>query len=361
MSLTNCVFFLSNRASYYRSKPVLDLLSRDLEVELQIILTSSLLESEYREVKAEILNNYNNVVYLPLSEYDGTLYGMARSCGRLVERLSNHFNIDRPDIAVCFADRFELLPFALTCAYMQIPLCQIQAGEDSSNIDQKVRHAVSWLADMRFVSHPEAHNKLVHMGLKNNILTGCPSIDVIVDNDIRRPSIPDDHIVCIFHPHTNELYNAKVQLELLLNHVNRFLKDTEYKCYYFMSNNDPGHKDLEHLYKDQPFLKPIYNIPEKEYLRMLATSRCIVGNSSSGLREAGFLGVPALNIGGRQKDRIRGDNVIDCEFNNIYDNLHLVSKMKFESSKLFGDGKAAVRIVKEIKDYGRPKSSTTKT
>lgn len=325
-------------------------MNRDLEVELEILLTSSILDFDYREVKNEIINNYNSITYFPLSGYDGTLYSMARSSGGLIDRLSNHFNHSSPDIAICYADRFELLPFALTCAYMNIPLAQIQAGEDSGNIDQKVRHAVSYLADKRFTAHKQATSRLSKMGL-DSVQSGCPSIDVIVKNEINKPKIPEDHIICIFHPHTKEIYSARNQLEMLLSQVSRFIKETGDKCYYFMSNNDPGYKQLKEFYDENKLFKAIHNVPEKDYLKLLSTSKMIVGNSSSGLREACYLGVPAVNVGLRQQGRIRGSNVTDCNFGDIYITMKSIYGKVYMTNKLFGDGNSAEQILKELKAW----------
>jgi len=344
-------YFLSNRASYYRSKPVLDRLHRDLEIELTVMITSSLTYQAFEDVKNEIVQRYSRVSIIPFNGYDGSLYGMAFSSSRLSQSIAQFLDSAKPDFAICFADRFELLPFAMACSYMRIPLAQIQAGEDSGNIDQKVRHAVSHLSDMTFASHKLADIRLERMGVPLHYNTGCPSIDVIVNADIKRLNSAEDYIICMFHPHSKECHSADLQIEIVLKHIEIFLKETDYKCYYFASNNDPGHKHIERIYEDNSQVSVIQNMAEKNYLRLLAGSKCIVGNSSSGLREASYLGISAVNIGNRQIDRVCGKNVIHSSFSGIYDNIHIAVQKQPKPDKLFGDGRASNRIVERIKQW----------
>jgi UDP-hydrolysing UDP-N-acetyl-D-glucosamine 2-epimerase len=344
-------YFLSNRASYYRSKPVLDLLLRDLDIELNVMITSSLTYQCFEDVKNEIVRRYTRVSIIPFNGYDGSLYGMAFSSSRLSQSIAQFLDSNKPDFAVCFADRFELLPFAMACSYMRIPLAQIQAGEDSGNIDQKVRHAVSHLSDMTFASHKPALQRLTMMGVSNCYNTGCPSIDVITKYDINRYHSDEDYIICMFHPHSKESHSADIQIEIVLKHVDLFCQETGFKCYYFASNNDPGHLSIKRIYESNSQVSIIQNMAEKNYLRLLAGAKAIVGNSSSGLREASYLGVSAVNIGSRQENRVKARNVIQSSFSGIYDNIHKAVKKEPKPSKLFGDGRASERIVERIKQW----------
>lgn len=348
----NVTYFLSNRASYYRSKPVLDMLLHDLEIELTIMLTSSLTYQAFEDVKNEIIRRYIRVSIIPFNGYDGSLYGMAFSSSRLSQSIAQFLDSNKPDFAICFADRFELLPFAMACSYMYIPLAQIQSGEDSGNIDQKVRHAVSHLADMRFASHKYAIDRLNGMGLsQKSFLTGCPSIDVIVKSEIKRWDNGEDYIICMFHPHTKEMYSADIQMDIVLKHIDLFCNETDFKCYYFASNNDPGHVAIKNIYDNNSQVSIIQNMAEKNYLRLLAGAKAIVGNSSSGIREASYLGVSAVNIGDRQLGRVHGKNVIQSSFSAIYDNIHKAVKIQPKPDNLFGDGNASERIVGRIKEW----------
>lgn len=350
--MINITYFLSNRASYYRSKLLLDTLNRDLGVELNIIITSSLIVGDCAQVGAEIRNRYTNVATVPFNGYDGSLYGMAHCSGRVALLLSEQFKHGAPDLAICYADRFELLPFAMVCSYMRIPLAQIQAGEDSGNIDQKVRHAVSHLADIRFASHRHAQKKLEDMGLgKDSYNTGCPSIDMIKHHNINKINKQSKYIICMFHPHTKESFSADVQMEIVIKHVDLYCKETENKCYFFAPNNDPGSKRVKEVYENNPYIELISNVNEAKYLSLLAGAKCIVGNSSSGLREASYLAIPAVNVGNRQENRICGKNVIHSEFSGILDNIHKAVKMDLKQDMLFGDGIASTRIVERIKEW----------
>lgn len=354
-NITKVLYYLSNRASYYRSKALLDLFRADLTIELDIIVTSSLTYSEFDTTRSEILKRYGKLHTIPFNGYDGTPFSMAHYSGKLTQHIAQRLTYNVPDICVCYADRFELLPFATACAYMNIPLAQIQAGEDSGNIDQKVRHAVSHLADLRFVSHKYAEERLIGMELQNVYNTGCPSIDVIRINEIKKFDAGTNYILCIFHPHTKEIQSAKQQCEALLKAIHNFTKNNNYKCYFFASNNDPGFKEIEKSYKNYQSIEVITNLAEDAYLRLLAGAKAIIGNSSSGIREASFLGIPALNIGNRQEHRVRALNVVDCDFDNLDSAIKAIVEFKTYPSQLFGDGYASQKIYERIKEWKRQK------
>lgn len=344
------LYYLSNRASYYRSKVLLDKMNRDLEIDLKVMITSSLTTNSFKEVRNEIMSKYDKVVTIPFNSYDGTLFTMSLHSAKLTESITKYLNANETDVAICFADRFELLPFAMSCAYLNIPLAQIQAGEDSGNIDQKIRHSVSMLSDMTFASHKKAYKRLKCMKANQPRLTGCPSIDVIKELNIEKTNSVHDYFLCIFHPHTKELMRLETQVNMLLININTFLRENDnYRCYWFGSNNDPGYEQIMKKYQNK--ITPITNMVERQYLKLLAGSKFIIGNSSSGLREASYLGVAAVNVGNRQQDRVRDKNVIQTDFEDIYDAMKKASRMKVKPSKLFGDGNASDRIIKELKQW----------
>lgn len=337
--------FLSNRASYFRQKPLL--LKMKEEFDLTLLLTSSLLNVNQNNVFRDIISETFECHAITLRSYEGTLGSMAISSAELSYSAAIYLSREKPDALMLIADRFELLPVAMAAAYLNIPIIHIQGGEVSGNIDDKVRNSVSMLSDLHLVSHYEAYQRLTSMGLKHVFNTGCPSIDFI------RECAPEgekkDQVVCIFHPHTKEVEAASFQTEKVYKQVGSFCKQNGLRLYWFAPNNDPGHI---YVHSALEGVDVIYSLLGAEFIKLLASSRMIVGNSSAGLRESSFLGLPCVNIGKRQEGRVRAGNVIDSGFENIAEKMGEALLMKPEPSVLFGDGNATRRIIESIKQWG---------
>lgn len=353
-------YFLSNRASYYRSQALLDLMDDVQDIDLHIVICSSLTTPEFSDLRGNIIQRYKNAKTINMTGYNGDLFTMAYATGHLMVDCTQYLAETKPDVVVVYADRFELLAMASAAAYLHIPLVQIQAGEVSGNIDDKVRNAVSNLADMCFVSHEPALRRCEAMGIKNVFNTGCPSIDIIKNNNITRTGQTTvlKPLICIFHPHTKELGLVEQQTRKLIRGIDIYTQESGRKCYFFTSNNDPGYKMIKDIYKDNEHIEPILNMEGVEFLKLLAHAHCIIGNSSSGIREASYLAIPAINVGDRQKNRVHADNVIHCEFTNFYRKLVNPSIKKLKPSTLFGDGDASIKIVKILREtYGAKSKS----
>ncbi len=200
--MKNVYFFLSNRCSYERARVLLYELEEEKEIQLTLLIGGGLVDEEFSDLRSDIHSRFN-AIELDHGRADGTLQGMATVGTRIGRRVNDMFSRLRPDLLVLWADRHELLPVAMVAAYLQIPICHIQGGEDSGNIDQRVRHAVSMMSDLHMVSHDEAYKKLVSFGLNNVHQTGCPSLDVIDRLGIKRAKVLNDTVICLYHPHTN--------------------------------------------------------------------------------------------------------------------------------------------------------------
>jgi UDP-N-acetylglucosamine 2-epimerase len=138
-------------------------------------------------------------------------------------------------------------------------------------------------------------------------------------------------------------------------------KDDKYKCYYFESNNDPGFHSIKKQLTENKNIEPITNLTGVKFLRLLAGAHAIVGNSSSGLREAGFLGVPAVNIGDRQRNRFKSGNVFDCNFNKIKETIYEAVEYNPKPSTLYGSGTSSFHIIGRILEWHRKKLKNNKS
>lgn len=298
----------------------------------------------------------------------GNLVTAAKSTGLGIIELTSTFQALRPDAVVTIADRFETLATAIAASYMNIPLVHIQGGEISGNIDNKVRHAITKLADLHLVASEPARRRVVAMGEDpaRVHVTGCPSIDIaaqVADDPIIRHDIYARYkgvgpvlewrdrpfLVVIQHPVTTEPEASAQQAEETLHAAH----DSRLPTFWFWPNIDAGSDATSHAIRAfreriQPdnihFFK---NMPPEDFLRLVHHSAAVVGNSSVGIRECAFLGVPAINIGSRQNNRDRGRNVIDVPHDRsaiLTAIRDVLTRPRPEPEHLYGDGRAGDRI-----------------
>jgi UDP-hydrolysing UDP-N-acetyl-D-glucosamine 2-epimerase len=279
----------------------------------------------------------------------------------------------KPDIVVTIADRFETMATAVSAAYMNIPLAHIQGGEVTGNIDEKVRHSITKLADYHFVASESARERVIKLGENPEMVfnTGCPSIDLAaevmespaMDFDLYekyggvgpKPDLKNGYVVVMQHPVTNEYADSRMQIEETLHAV----KNLEIPVLWFWPNVDAGADGTsagirsyreKHNSTNMHFFK---NMEGDDFLRLLINSKCLIGNSSVGIRECSFMGVPVVNIGSRQSGRDRGDNVADSGYdsNQIQEAImgRIQNKM-IKPSFVYGGGDAGVKIANCLKD-----------
>ena len=307
---------------------------------------------------------------------------MAKSTGLSIIETSTFFENHKPDAVIVIADRFENLSVAISASYLNIPLIHIQGGEVTGSIDEKVRHAITKLSDIHFVATKRSKKFLIKMGenKKNVFLTGCPSIDIAfkakskLSKDFFKknkgvgnvPKYYEKYIVVMHHPETTKFNETYSQI---LQTINAILKLKDIKIVWLWPNIDAGSdiisKQLRILRENKlasniSFFK---NFTPENYIKLIYNSECLVGNSSSGIRESSFLSIPVVNIGSRQKNRERGLNVIDVEYNQnqIFNAiLKQMQNRKIKKSFIYGDGFAYKKIVNLLSKIFKKKISVEK-
>jgi UDP-hydrolysing UDP-N-acetyl-D-glucosamine 2-epimerase len=337
---------LSNRCTYTRQQILLEKMHEDKDIDLHIVVTGGLLEKGCEGVLNDIISRFNTyAIDIFNFNYSGNLEDMARYVGRLGGEYCDALIDIEPDCCVVIADRFETLPFANVAAYLNIPLIHIQAFEKSGNIDDKVRDAVSALADVHITSHFYATDRGLKMGYRNIYTAGCPSIDFCKEVEDTKPEEP--HLIVMYHPLTTNIVGSVKDTVAIMTQVKTYAEKTGTKIYWFGPNNDPGYKGIKQLLEESG-IEYISNIDGREFYKLLKQAQMIVGNSSAGIREASYFGVKAVNIGERQKDRVHGPNVIHCESDGVLRAMW-EDKPIFKSN-LFGSGNASEKIIKVIKE-----------
>jgi len=359
---------ITARPSYSRFRSALEALKAHDDIELQVVAAASALLDRYGSVVDEIERDGFEIaskVYMVLEGEQPSM--MAKTTGIGMIELATALDNLRPDFVVTIADRHETLATAVAAAYMNIPLVHIQGGEITGSIDEKVRHAITKLADYHLVSTERARGRVIRMGEdpETVVVTGCPSIDIAA-TVLEAPALDFDpmqkyggvgaeidlskgYLVVLQHPVTTEH-------ELARQHVQETLSaaaGSGIPTLWFWPNPDAGSDGTSrgirafresHNPSNLHFFK---NMAPTDFLRVLYHSSCLVGNSSAGIRECSFLGVPAVNIGGRQAGRDRGANAVDVDYDRaaIADAIRRqTTHGRYPSDTLYGDGAAGPRI-----------------
>lgn len=354
-------FFIFNRATYSRIKILIDRMSKSQFFKVTVVLSNSLLKEEYGNAQDYITKAHNGVDFhfLDIVYEHATHVNSALAAAEILQKATLFLEKNKFDAVVVIADRFETLPAAMAASYLNIPLIHIQGGEVTGNIDEKVRHSVTKLADYHLVATRLAKEYVIAMGEHSNRIhmVGCPSLDVIQSGRIRRFRDNRRYIVCIFHPETENTKEAYSQTETVLNAVVDFCNKNMASCYWYWPNPDPGREEvlrlIESAHKKYPsiLIKSINKTPEA-FLTQISGSRFIIGNSSCLIREASCLGIPAINVGDRQRMRERSWNVVDAD----YDVPKLIKAMeeqdnafRYARSFLYGNGESTYYIMEILK------------
>ena len=366
MSQRKVCVVVASRANYGRIKSVLQALRARSDVTLQIVATASALLFRFGKVVEVMAADGlapDTQVHVVLEGDSPT--SMAKSTGIAITELATVFDLMRPDIVLTVADRYETLATAIAASYMNIHVAHTQGGEVTGSIDESVRHAITKLAHFHFVTTDLSRRRVLQMGENEShvYLTGCPSIDAIATLDMTlQPEIltrnggvgadlnlSQPFLMVLQHPVTTEHQAAGEQILQTLKAVSRIAMPT----LWLWPNIDAGTDAISHELRsfretEKPdWLRLHRNFPVEDYARLLANCACIVGNSSSALREGAFLGTPAVNIGTRQFQRERSTNVMDAppEADAIEAAIrHQVAHGRYPGDPLFGDGLAGERI-----------------
>jgi UDP-hydrolysing UDP-N-acetyl-D-glucosamine 2-epimerase len=364
---------IHSRANYARIKEVLKLLQANNNCDLQIVVGASGLLFRFGNV-AEIVENdgfkISRKVYAAVEGNEPVV--MAKTTGLLLIELSQIFYDSSPDLVVTVADRHETLATAAAASYMNIPVCHTQGGEVTGSIDDSVRHAITKLSHLHCVSTKKSFENVVQLGeeVDRVHLTGCPALD-IVKNTPFEPHIEilsryfpqrdlsefeNNFVIVSQHANTHSYKQARNEVLETLQAIRRLQLPT----IWLWPNIDSGSDSISKLLrefrdfeKDFPILF-VRNFKPAEYVNLLRTCSCLIGNSSSGIRESSLIGNPAVNIGKRQSGREIGENVSTVPHKSELI-LSAIQKQiqhgPYQPNFLYGDGNAAAKIADLIMNH----------
>lgn len=359
---------VGSRANYSSIKSAMAAIQQHSDLELQVVAMASALLDRYGQVVDLIEEDGFNIderVYM-LVEGENPLT-MAKSTGMGLIELATAFDRLQPDIVVTVGDRFETMSTTLAAAYMNIALAHTMGGEVTGTIDESIRHAVSKFAHIHFPACDDAAERIVKLGELPETVhnVGCPRIDLVADlidnvDQIDLSHLFDDgvgnkldldqpFVLLSQHPVTTEYGTGEEQI----NNSLRAIKETGLPAIVLWPNADAGSEDIargmrkfrEH--EDPGNFYYFKNLPTNIYIALMKKTACLVGNSSSAIREGAFIGTPTVNIGSRQNMRQRGNNVIDVDNNQQQIKSAIESQVEhgaYDMEPIYGDGKAGERI-----------------
>lgn len=359
-------FVINSRANYARIKSVLMEMQKRKDCEIQIVVGASGLLFRFGSVVEVIKRDGFNVDREVYSVVEGNEpIVMAKTTGLAILELSQVFSELKPDIVVTVADRHETIATAISASYMNIMVAHTQGGEITGSIDESVRHACTKLSHLHFPATQSAYENIIQMGedKKRVYMTGCPSLDFIDENKSKNlnnilnkylmnpTGIQDlDFLLVLFHPDTQHyLEVSNSTCEIL-----RAIKEIDLPTIWLWPNVDAGtdfiSKELRKFRETNPRSKIqfVRNFSPEEYITVLNHTKCIIGNSSSGIRESSRTGTPSITIGSRQSGREVAENVIllnEIDSDNLKNAIiRQIKHGKYNPSNLYGDGRAGARI-----------------
>lgn len=361
---------VANRANYGRVKPVLMAIRDHRDLKLQLVVGASMLLERYGKavdvVEQDGFVPDKRIYYMLEGECLST---QAKSTAIGIIELSTAFEELKPDVVITVADRFETMATAIAASYLNIPLAHIQGGEITGNIDEIVRHAITKLSHYHFPATEESKERLLKMGEEEwrVVNTGCPSIDTLMQQDLALKNcegfinqgvgsaidLKKPFILVTQHPVTSELDEGYEQIMTTLEALKEFEEQKLVLWPNIDAGSDKVSKGLRMFREHNRALPYRYykNFPPEIYNCLLANAACLVGNSSSFIREGSFLGTPAVIVGDRQEGREHGDNILCVE--NVGEEIReaiesQIAHGKYPSQTIFGNGTAGIQIAEYL-------------
>lgn len=342
----------------------------DSELQLQVIATGMHLSPEFGLTYQMIEKEFKIDKKIEVLLSSDTAVGISKSMGLAQISFAESYEELKPDIVVVLGDRYEIFSAVTTAMIARIPVAHLHGGETTEGaFDESIRHSITKMSHLHFTATEEYRNRVIQLGehpsrvfnvggmgienIKRLKLLSKEEFEKSIDFKLNKKNI-----LVTFHPVTLENSTAKFQFQELLNAIDE-LQDTN--IIFTKANSDTDGRAInqmidEYVSKNSHKSVGFTSLGQLRYLSALQYVDAMVGNSSSGLAEAPSFKIGTINIGDRQKGRIKADSVIDCEptkesilkaFDKLYsqDFKYLIQVTK----NPYGDGCASKKIVEVLK------------
>lgn len=355
MSNFKIIFVTGTRADFGKLLPLIQVSQRISNFEIEVFVTGMHMLRNYGSTYKAVERYFKSKVYKSFNNKLGN--DMALVCSETMKNFHNYIKKRNADLVVLHGDRVETLACATVAALSNIRICHIEGGEVSGTIDESIRHAVSKFSQIHLVCNQAAKKRLQQLGeLEDSIeILGSPDIDIMFNSNLPKINSVKKHYaiefkkyaILIFHPTTTSFVDTKIELNGLLDAIKK--DENNYVVVY--PNNDTGSELIIKNYKKKLTSERFRIIPSiefKSFLVLLKNSKFIIGNSSAGVREAPVYGIPTINIGARQNNRAKFENIIQCSPNttDILSSISKIKNYKAENFFEFGDGQSSIRFKK---------------
>jgi UDP-N-acetylglucosamine 2-epimerase (hydrolysing) len=352
------LFLTGTRADFGKMKPLITEVDKLPRFESHIFATGMHLLSLYGSTINEVKMVFQNI-FPHFNQTAANRYQMDLVLANTIQGLGLYVRELKPDLIVVHGDRIEALAGAIVGALNNILVAHIEGGELSGTVDELIRHAISKLSHLHFVSNEDAKQRLIQMGENdsNIFVIGSPDVDIMISNSLpsinealKRYEIPfEEYLIFMYHPVTTEL-------SVLREHINSILEalvESQKKYVAIYPNNDSGSEmiieSIDKLNGNNNF-KIFPSIRFEYFLTLLKHATAIIGNSSAGIREAPVYGLPTIDIGSRQRNRFQWPTIMNVPVDRveILDAINNLPK-KAQATFNFGNGNSAVAFANILK------------
>jgi UDP-hydrolysing UDP-N-acetyl-D-glucosamine 2-epimerase len=356
-----------SRSEYGLLYPILIKIKKSTRLELQLIATSSHLSSEfgltYEKIESDgftIDDKVNNLYPQDLKT------SVVKSTGLLTLLLSDSFERLKPDIVLLLGDRYEAHAAATAALLMNIPIAHIHGGEITEGaVDEQIRHSITKMSYLHFCATETYRQRIIQMGEDPGrvFTSGAPGIDNITNQELIKKNelekeinwkLGSENVLFTYHPETLKDNNESNVIAYILSILETF----NFNILFTYANADAGGRAInlkleEFCNKNPKKYKVIKSLGQTKYLSAMNFVDLLIGNSSSGIIEAASFDKPVVNIGLRQKGRLKGENVIDCDLNTLERSIKLAISSDFKNKtkniiNIYGEGLASEVILEQL-------------
>ncbi|MDD2494208.1 MAG: UDP-N-acetylglucosamine 2-epimerase [Tissierellia bacterium] len=356
MDRKKILFLTGTRADYGKMKPLVCSIEGHEQFECHIFVTGMHTLREFGDTRTEIVKDGFKNIHTYMNQIIEE--PMDLILANTINGFSRYIREIKPDMIIIHGDRVEALAGAIVGALNNILVAHIEGGEVSGTIDESIRHSVSKLAHIHFVSNEKAKQRLIQLGENKSSIyvIGSPDIDILMQKTCREFEIIkkhyeidfDNYAVLLYHPVTTEVKFSRSKVHHLVDAI----FESNDNFIVINPNNDYGYRvilDEYERFKGYYKVRRFPSIRFEYFVEILRNANYLIGNSSSGIHEAPVIGIPSINIGTRQNRRFTYESIINCSDNkkDILVAINKANEMKsIAKTNFFGEGKSRENFLK---------------
>lgn len=353
------LFLTGTRADFGKLKSLIKKVEYHAQFEAHIFITGMHMMAKYGMTANEVEKSGFKSLYKYINQNGHDSMDIVLS--KTIQGLSDYVQDLKPDMIVVHGDRVEALAGAIVGSLNNILVAHIEGGEVSGTIDELIRHSVSKMSHLHFVSNDFARKRLIQLGeCESSIFViGSPDLDIMKSKEL--PSLVDvkdrydidfdKYSILMYHPVTTALNELGENIREVVSGV----IDSGLNYVVIFPNNDHGSDVIINEYerlKGNCRFKIYPSVRFEYFLTLLKNAEFIIGNSSAGVREAPFYGKPTINLGSRQNNRSNAESILNVEENSqqILSAIRQSERKLFLKTREFGDGKSNELFIKAIQE-----------